>query len=422
MAGDPRRIVLLTGNSLCHNPRAMKEATALARAGYQVDVLGAWLDPELKARDERLLKNLPFRFAPVLDAALPGVSAAIDRLRQRAARKAAQLAYDLTGAQNPLQLGLGIGRMLRLALRIPAQLYIAHSEPCLAVARRLLRAGRRVGVDMEDWFSEDLLPEARRHRPLGLLRTLEREVLRRGAYASCPSQVMSATLAATYDCPPPTVVYNAFAWSDRQGCDGVDRDRRERRVPSLHWFSTTLGPGRGLEDLLAALALLDREFEVHLRGNPAPGFAAWIEGRVPERWRGRVRLHPVVTNDELLPRIAEHDIGFAGEEPHCRSRDLTVTNKVLHYLLGGLAVVASDTKGQGEVAARAPGAVLLYPAGDAQALASVLDRLLGSHEALARAKAAALAVARDFFCWERQEPVLLDAIERAVSYPTRVSR
>jgi len=53
-----------------------------------------------------------------------------------------------------------------------------------------------------------------------------------------------------------------------------------------------------------------------------------------------------VDGDDLLSRIAEHDIGFAGEMPHCRSRDLTVTNKILQYLLAGLAVVASGTAGQ----------------------------------------------------------------------------
>lgn len=422
MTCGPPRIVLLTGNSLCHNPRAMKEATTLARAGYRVDVLGAWLDPEFKARDERLLKELPFRFTPVIDVTVAGARAALARLAQRARRKTAQLTYDLTGVQNSLQLGLGHGRMLRAALNTPAQLYLAHSEPCLAVAGRLLRAGRRVGVDMEDWFSEDLLPEARRHRPLGLLRSLEREVLSRGVYASCPSRAMSGALAAAYDCPPPTVVYNAFARSDRRTGDGTRRDCRKRSMPSLHWFSTTLGPGRGLEELLGAIELLDRDFVLHLRGRPAPGFAEWIGTRIPERLRDRVQLHPLVANDQLLPCIAEHDIGFAGEQPDCRSRDLTVTNKILYYLLAGLAVVASDTTGQREVAAQAPGAVLLYPAGDIRALVGALDRLLGSPGALVQAKAAALAAAQDIFCWERQEPVLLAAIERAVARPERVSR
>src|SRR5262249_32781020 len=151
-----------------------------------------------------------------------------------------------------------------------------------------------------------------------------------------------------------------FQWSERSRIDGVLKDRRNLHIPSIHWFSQTLGPGRGLEKLLAALPLVQHAAEIHLRGNPAAGFETWLRDRVPENWRERIFFHGLVSNEELLSRIAEHDIGFAGEGTYCRSRDLTVTNKILHYLLGGLVVVASDTTGQREVASQTPEAVMLY--------------------------------------------------------------
>src|SRR5262249_49367102 len=159
---------LLTGNSLCHNPRVMKEASALARAGHEVHVLGGWFDPDFKQRDLHLIETAPFAFVPVLDFTEPGMGNAVSRLVQRAGRRAAGLADRRGGEQRPRQRGFGIDRMSRVALHLPADLYIAHSELGLEVGRRLLGAGRRVAVDMEDWFSEDLLPEARQQRPLGL--------------------------------------------------------------------------------------------------------------------------------------------------------------------------------------------------------------------------------------------------------------
>jgi glycosyltransferase involved in cell wall biosynthesis len=210
------------------------------------------------------------------------------------------------------------------------------------------------------------------------------------------------------------VIYNAFPWSDRKDLDGVLQDRRDRRLPSVHWFSQTLGPGRGLEDLIAALPLLKHQAEIHLRGRPASGFESWLAQRTPEAWRGRIKVHGLVANAELLSRIAEHDIGFAGETPLIRSRDLTVTNKILYYMLAGLAVVASETAGQKEVAEQAPGGVSLYPSGNAAELAARLDALLGSADALSKAKMAALGAAERTFCWERQEKVLLEAISRAL--------
>ena len=410
-----KRIMLLSGSSLCHNPRVMKEATALARSGYDVLVLGAWLDPALKMRDLRLLETASFRFMPALDLTLPGWRRSAVHFIHRARRKATNVLHGLIGWESVHQLGFGSERLFSYARDITADLTIAHSEQCLHVAWRLKRLGRRVGVDMEDWFVEDLLPEVRATRPLRLLGFLEQELLSGGAYASCPSGAMSKALTAEYGCKPPTVIYNAFAWAERKTIDGARKDRRDCRVPSIHWVSQTLGPGRGLEDILAALTYLESNVELHLRSRPAPDMKSWALSLVPERWRQRIFFHPLVLNDELLSRIAEHDIGFAGEMKYCRSRDLTVTNKILHYLLGGLAVVASDTTGQREVAARALDAVELYPSANPRALGEVLNGFIGSPDRLHRAKAAALRAAERTFCWERQESTLVADVATALS-------
>ena len=90
-------------------------------------------------------------------------------------------------------------------------------------------------------------------------------------------------------------------------------------------------------------------------------------------------------------------------------------NKLLHYLLRGLAVVASDTAGQREVAEQAGRAVRLYPSGDPRALAEQLNLLLTSPIELQAAKATALVVAERTFCWERQMPTLLWAIKKGLA-------
>jgi len=384
----------------------MKAASALARHGLSVEVLGAWSDPALKARDQELLPAMPFKFTPVADLTVSKAS----QMRQRLRKKAGHVAHQFVKLDNRWQLGACYPELRAAASKRQADLYIAHSEQAMAAAVDLLGEGRRVGVDMEDWFSEDLSPDARRHRPLQLLRCLERELLSNGTYASCTSSAMSTALAEENDCRPPSVVYNAFAWAERRRLDGERKDRRDGSRPSIHWYSQTLGPGRGLEDLVAALPLLKGEAEIHLRGQPAAGFSEWLRARTPVDWKGRIFLHGLVSNGELLSRVAEHDIGFAGEVDDCRSRDLTVTNKLLHYLLAGLAVVASDTAGQREVAGQAPGAVFLYRSGNFAELAERLTLLLESPETLVQAKAAALSAAERTFCWERQEPILSKSV------------
>jgi glycosyltransferase involved in cell wall biosynthesis len=413
-----KNIVILNGNHLCHNPRVIKEATALADAGFHVEVLGAWLAPALAARDAELVKNLPFAFTPIVRLEGAGVSA---RIGSVAARGRRWLAFRLKRAwdfDSPHLLGYGVRTLLGEALSRRADLYIAHSEPGLWVANELRTRGFRVGVDMEDWFSEDLLPDARRTRPLSLLRCVESALLKEAVHRTCTSQAMGEALSRAYECAPPLTIYNAFPWAQRTTIDHAHKDRplsKPGRI-SIHWFSQSIGPGRGLECLFDSLALLGgADAEVHLRGSLWSGYRLWLEKNIPADWRERIFLHPLVPNEELLSRIAEHDIGVALEPEEPESRNVTVTNKILQYMQAGLAVVATATRGQREIAAMVPAAVRLCKPDSAEELAACLRLLISDIQGLKDAKSASLEAARNVFSWEAMAPKLVESVERALA-------
>jgi len=431
------RIVLLTGNPLRSNPRVMKEAGALAAEGYDVTVLGAWSTasgseslrvgeeqasefggrrPEAGGVEEdmRLAERGGYSFVPLLPPNTP--EGKLHRLLQRAARKVMPC--------SKWAFGLMPAVLERSAMRLRPHLAIAHSEPALFATLALHKRGVKVGVDMEDWFSEDLAPDARRHRPVDLLRKAERDLLRCAVHATCTTEVMAGALARAYECPRPTRIYNVFSkpllpellvLRDRspasKSLDGAAS--RGKAVRSIHWFSQTIGPGRGLEDLFAAAETLPDEFEIHLRGNVG-GYALWLDSVVPTALRSKVFVHAPVPNDELPERIAEHDMGFAGEVTNIRSRDLTATNKIFQYLQSGLAVVASDTAGQAEVAAMARGAVVLYPGGEVAALRSCLAAILTSATSWKAAQDKALRISADSLHWDKEKARLLASIERGL--------
>lgn len=409
------KIVILNGNHLCHNPRVVKEADCLAAAGYDVEVLGAWLIEDLVDRDRELMGRQRFRYTPVVRLNAHGSGLTLDGTILRGRRWTALKAKRWLGLELPAMLGYGVGNLLQVARSRDANLYIAHSEAALWVVNELAREGRKVGVDMEDWFSRDLPPDAQRNRPVGLLQALEANVLAASVHRTCTSQAMSAALAAAYGCPEPLVIYNAFPWSDRVRLDGLCKDRRNPDVPSIHWFSQSIGPGRGLEDLFAALKFLEVDAEVHLRGTLWDGYRGWLERSLPAARRSRVFFHPLVSNDELPSRIAEHDIGVSLDPDAPESRNVTVTNKILQYMQAGLAVVATSTLGQREIASQAPAAVRLCRPGDPAGLADCLKQLLTGPSVLAEAKRASLAAARDLFCWEKFAPRMVASVERAVA-------
>lgn len=417
--GCLKHVVLLTGNALCTNPRVQKEAATLAQAGLYVTVLGGWYSPESRCEDLDLAAEARFRFQPVVDFTAPDARGRLASAAARLQTAVARRAHRWTGIETPWQLGYALSGMLRQSREVAADLYIAHSEVGLQVAWKLMREGCKVGIDMEDWFSEDLPPNALPGRPLKLLRKLEGAVLRGASYSSCPSAAMSRTLAERYGCRPPTVVYNAFPFKDRDSIDGLRKDRGDDRRPSVHWYSQTLGAGRGLEDLIGALPSLGSDVQLHFRGNDPSGYRERLLNQLPEGLRMQIHFHRPVDNAELLSRIAEHDIGFSGEDPAIPSRNLTVTNKVLHYLVAGLPVVASDTAGNREIAARASGAIWLWTAGDRASLATCCARLLREPGQLERAREAALASARANFSWERCAGGLLDFVQAALPSSSR---
>lgn len=398
--------MLLTASHLCNNPRAVKEADALSAAGFDVEVLGWIAERSHLAEDREILGSRAWTFTPCIDLLQSSLSARLRSLAWRAERRAGFALAGAVGWQSAAQLGGWRRALLSAARQRQADLFIAHSALTIWVGVQLLREGRRVGVDMEDWFSR----EQATPYPSSLVACREAELLRVARHATCTSTAMSRALAYEYGSPPPKVVYNAFPWSERRRLDGLAKDRRDHRRPSIHWYSQTLGEGRGLEDLFAALPYVTQDVEVHVRGTLGQGTRTWLAERIPPGWQDRVHVHGPVTNKELLSRIAEHDIGFAGEMKLHPSRDLTVTNKMLQYLLAGLATVASDTRGQCEVAEEAPGAVFLYRSGEPTSLAAQINTLVRTPNLLRAAKQVALDAARERFCWERVAPRLVESV------------
>ena len=401
------RILIITNGHLCRNPRPLKEALTLGRAGYNVTVLTVRNHAPSEVSDRALLEDAPFRQA-VVDL-LPGFAAGrgkifLRRLLLWTAREAA------AKARLPTIRALGpAGALLRRARGLPADLTIVHNEVPHWVGLRLLLTGRRVAADIEDWHSEDLLPTQQTHRPLALLRRIERTLLTRAAYVSTTSDALAAALHVRYGGHCPRVVTNSFPLQDRP------RSGPPGDPPAFFWFSQTLGPGRGLEEFVDAWARTTRPNRLVLLGEVYGGFARDLLARLPAERRAAVDFLPLVAPRELPGLIARYDLGLALERRDILSRDLTITNKLLQYLNAGLAVVASDTAGHREVLARGPEAGVAMDFRDAASASAALDALLADRSALARRQQAARRLAEEVYCWEREAPKLLAAIETVLA-------
>jgi glycosyltransferase involved in cell wall biosynthesis len=406
---NQRKILILTSAHLCRNPRVVKEATTLGAAGYDVTVMSVSSQARFERMDRELMRGLPFQRV-VIDytASTPGARLA-DFLQRGATwvarRVCSELEFETAQTLGPAR------ALLRFARRFPADLTIVHTEIPIWAAQHLIKDGRRVAVDVEDWYSEDLLFADRQSRPLRMLRHAEQAALRQAAYSSATAQSMADALTNAYQCPPPIVLRNSFPLQPRSRVDFP----ATTGTPRFIWFSQTIGPGRGLELFFAAWARTSHPSQVYLLGDERPGYREKLLARLPPARRGDLHFIPLVTPEQLPGKLAEFDLGLALEPRWPLNRNITVTNKILQYMNAGLAIIATDTAGQQEVMAAAPASGLLITAHETTEYAAKLDTLLGDHAQLRAAQVASRAAAEREFCWERETPRLLSAVARALA-------
>lgn len=401
------RILIVSNGPLYRNPRVVKEATTLGAAGHHVTVLTLRNHAPSEPEDVALLRTAPFQRVTV--DMLPGYDTGDLRILARRARLwLARKAARFPMLESMQSLGPA-SALLAAARRQPADLTIVHNEIPHWVGCHLLRDGRRVAADIEDWHSEDLLPTERAGRPLNLIRRVERQLLHEATYVTTTSAALSAALAERYASPAPAVVTNSFPLQPdpHRGAPG--------EPPAFFWFSQTTGPGRGLEQFCAAWARTTRASRLVLLGELRPGYDRDLLALLPADHRPRVTFLPLVPSRELPGIIARHDLGLALEQPFIRNRDLTITNKILQYFNAGLGVIASPTAGQREALARAPGAGIVASLDAPADLAAQLDALLADPARIAAMGAAARRAAEATYCWEKEAPQLLARVEIALA-------
>lgn len=407
-------VCLISPAPLWLNPRLVKEADALHAAGYHV-VVGYRADGDV-TRDDALLASKPWRWWRVDMARdrVPGrwVRAAV---RQRAAEWLARLGVRAGGIEAAAYCR-GDRALLAWAGEQTADLYIAHTQPVLAIASEVARR-RRVpfAFDCEDLLAEEAADGGRAPWRRALIRRLERRHLRRASYVSATSAPMAKYLAAEYGLSRVLFWHNCLPRS--VAADVVPPDQRPLpQAIELVWMSAVIGPGRGLEDIFAALPRLAPRVRLHLYGAVPASSSAWLKAQLDRDGpgtRGRVEIHGVVSPDRVVVTLSGHQIGLALDGSPTLNRRLTVSNKLFLYLDAGLACVATHTPGHQSVLPSGVAWGAVYDPGDVAGLAAAITRL-SEPSVLVAGQRGAFELGRGRLAWDAEQSRFLDAVSRAL--------
>jgi glycosyltransferase involved in cell wall biosynthesis len=414
MAESPL-ICFVTPGHLASNPRLVKEAIAAELAGYRIAVVFSQYMTELVPSDDSILSRHPSWHASAIDWTSQTVASRRLRRQSGLRQRIASLFFGWTPRRTVG--GRALTRvhdeLLDAACRVRANLYIAHNVAALPIAAAAAAPHAQFAFDAEDFHRGELAHSRASARQRALIEWAEREYMPRCSYLSAASDGIADAYARCLGVSRPTTILNVFSRIERDVAVPEQLRRRERQGGrySLYWFSQTIGAGRGLEDVVDALAHLGDDVHLHVRGMWAAGYERELRGRA--RALGvEHRLHALATVDPhyLVRLTAQHDVGLALEQPVTENRMLCLTNKLYTYLLAGLPVAASDTPGQRDAARDIPGAVGMYHAGRPDELAAAIQRLLADPASGAVASAAA----ETRFNWEVESERFLTLVHSAI--------
>lgn len=399
------KICLLSDHHVCINPRLWKEAFYYEKKGYEVVILSMRQSKQLLEKDFEILKGHRISYKAYLNLTageIQGIKRFFYRLRNR-------LAAEM---QRFLKIGIKWAisaapeLMLKKAIEENANLYVAHLECAFYVGRDLIKAGKKVAFDFEDWYSHDyLVPQ----RAVSLLNKVERYALMHGLFCTTTSQSMAAALNEYHHIDKNiTVIYNGFpedALSEKE--EPIESSNGDKRIKLL-WFSRNIGPDRGIEYLLKALENCTVPVALHLLGMLDVGYKEFLNKNFPFQ-QHQLILHSFMPHHLLAGFISKFDIGLAIEENINENKSHTISNKILQYLQVGVPVLATNTKGQKEVADYFPATVCLVDIEDVHQWEDAIQFLSNIAEA---EKQNQKKIYQQIFSWQAQEKKLDGLIEK----------
>lgn len=407
-----KHVCLVTPGHLSTNPRLVKEADALFTAGYRVSVVASrfigWADDA-----DREFESRPWLVRKVVFGPLAG---RWRHLSASFARRLCEQINKLTGSFAELALHPAVPALKRAACQVKADFYIAHNLAALPAASQAARQHNACLVfDAEDFHSGEFTDSPTGSFRKQLVQKIERKYLRQCDLVTAASPGIAEAYAGTYGIPMPHVVLNVFPLAEAPSMQRPLRTSGER---SLYWFSQTIGPNRGLEAAIQAVALSRSKPALFVRGHGSDDYLAQLSG-IASKLGVADRLHflPPARPSDMVNLAAEHDIGLASETGFSLNNELALSNKVFTYLLAGLPVLISDTQAQTRLSEEASGAVARFHKGDPESLGQAIDALLEHPETLAAARVEAWTCSRQRFNWDFEQQKWLSAIRKTLGNP-----
>ncbi len=395
------KIALASSGQPSLNPRLVKEADALADAGYYVTVFYAYWNDWATVCDDKLLANSKWKAIRVGGSPQKGgFNYLLSRVLQR---------IGSTINHNALA-AIGLSRatyaLIHEIKKHKADLYIAHNLGALpAVVIAAKKYKKPCGFDAED-FHRNETSDNPQDPNVVKKSVVEDKYIPHLNYFTASSPQIATVYKKLFPSLRPVVLLNVFNKSN------ITLTKVHSPL-KLFWFSQTIGVGRGIEDVVKALSTLNKDdFELHLLGD-LPDFSKnFIEDLKTNEVN--IVFHKPVPPNEVIAFAAQFDVGLALETKTPLNRDLCLTNKIFTYMQAGLTIIASQTTAQADFMQQNEAIGSTYPVGDIKTLAALLSNYHNDQERVIACKEASLKLAHERYNWETESKKFLKLVEETL--------
>jgi hypothetical protein len=404
-------ICLITTGNLSTTPRLVKNADALAEAGYRVHVVAGAPFDAAKGLDDDILRDARWGYTHAAYRSGPGAFG----------RKLARIAARRFVAVEPRP-GIGAAAMAhfsgsrfmaKAAARVPAQLYLGSCLAALPVAASAARARNcPYGFDIEDFHDAETKEAIADPVEVKIRQTIQSKLLPGCRILTAGAPLIGAKYEEIYRVKP-LILLNVFPRSHAPTSSTTPERISEQRPAVLYWFSQTVGPDRGLEAAIAVMSKMHTPVELHLRGFVSQEYVTSLQAlsRDGSALRRVCFLPPASPNE--MARLASHaDLGLSLEQQSPLNRDICLTNKIFVYLLAGIPQLLSNTSAQTAIAQQLGNSALVCNLAHVEDTARQLDVFFADGGRVAEARKMARKLSSERFCWDVEKQVMLDAVGR----------
>jgi len=395
-----KRACLITPGHVAADPRMVKEAQALSRAGIQVHLIFTQYVDYLIGHDKKILDANPEWTAQCLNWSGDSFISKIFRFTGRLMRFT---------SNNNTKINRNFLWQLKKASAYPADIYIAHNPGSMAVAVMAAQKNNaKCGLDAEDFHRNERSDDAN-DKDVILKTAIENATIPRFDYVVAASPQIAEKYEELFNCSI-TPILNVFPRTNiKTIINNTDKPLQ------LFWFSQTIGRNRGLEMVIDAINASGIVMELHLLGKVDVSYKDKLLALNDKHQHpyAVIHFHAPVPGDELFDITARYDIGICAEPGFSTNNKIALSNKLFTYVQCGLAVVCSNTEAQTWFMEQYPETGKLYA--DESELSAILTNYHNNRELLYETKQASYATGQTKLNWETESEKLIEVVQQTLA-------